>query len=203
MSSSSKIVKQIQRFYLSVSVQSSHNHPPIIIKPKLKIQKPSRAHVKSNKMKKNLKKEDPVENVTMVANNDWSFVELPTSSLNPEQDTRDELEVKTLNLRDDNFFHTLVKFPNTASTVFEQVEYKPNEIEIEIKAYETTENASTIEVYEYQPTIQDLQTLFKEKLKNLYTLCSNCSNASLILRLAGELEQVELQLSNDVNYGNL
>lgn len=205
LSDGNKVVSQFQRFYLSVSLQSSHNHPPIIIRPKLKIPKP-KSHkilIKSNKIKKSIKKEDLSSDPIEIGENDWSYVELASSSISSDQEPREEIPVKTLNLKDESFFHTLVKFPNTTSNIFEPVEYKPDEIEIEIKPFEPTENTSTIEVYEYQPTIQDLQTLFKEKLKNLYTLCSNCSNASLILRLASDLEQVEMQLSNDVNYSNL
>ena len=203
----SKIVKQFQRFYLSVSLQSSHNHPPIIIEPKLKTQK-SKSHktlIKNTTTQKSSKKdEEVILSSTVIKEPDWNYIEEPSSSLKTNDDSKDEQSAKTITLRDDNFLHTLVKFSHTTTTaVFEQVDYKPNEIKIEIAPFEPTENASTIEVYEYQPTIQELQTLFKEKLKNLYTLCNNCSNGSLILRLAGDLEQIEMQLNNDINYSNL
>lgn len=133
---------------------------------------------------------------------DWNYVELASSSLHEQDPPPEDTAPRTLNLQDENFFHTLVKFPNTPA-VFEPVEYKPVEIEIEMNPYESTEGAQTIEVYEYQPTIQDLQALFREKLKRLYTLCGNSSNGPLLLKLTGDLEQVEIQLSNDLGYGNL
>ncbi|EEB14892.1 hypothetical protein Phum_PHUM625810 [Pediculus humanus corporis] len=187
--------------------KSSHNHPPIIIEPKLKTQK-SKSHktlIKNTTTQKSSKKdEEVILSSTVIKEPDWNYIEEPSSSLKTNEDSKDEQSAKTITLRDDNFLHTLVKFSHTTTTaVFEQVDYKPNEIKIEIAPFEPTENASTIEVYEYQPTIQELQTLFKEKLKNLYTLCNNCSNGSLILRLAGDLEQIEMQLNNDINYSNL
>ncbi|KAK6618983.1 hypothetical protein RUM43_009590 [Polyplax serrata] len=211
LSDDSKIVSQFQRFYLSVSLQSSHNHPPIIIKPKLKIQKPksNKVLLRGNRLMKTVRSEGEEEKeeigkmpLNPEPENSWNCIELATSSFLEEQEGREEIPVKMLSLKDDSFFQTLVKFPTT-SGLLEQVEGKQKDIKIEIKAFEPTENMSTIEVYEYQPTIQELQTLFKEKLKNLYTLCTNCTNGALILRLAGYLEQVEMELSKDVNYSNL
>lgn len=197
-----KTVERFQRFYLSVSVQSSHNHPPIIIIPKAKGQK-RKTHkllVKSNKVKKLLKQDGTVKNEVMNDGGDWCCKDLATSSLPAEQEKKKNQTGKVLNLQDENFFHTLVKFPNSQTTAYEEVEYKPNRAEVELNPFDQNENTQTIEVYEYQPTIQDLQTLFKEKLKRLYTLCSTCTNGSLLLRLAIDLEQIELQLNNDFGY---
>lgn len=207
LSDVNKTVECFQRFYLSVSIQSSHNHPPIIIIPKMKIPKPrtNRDLVKTSKSKKpiHIEHEPPPESDPSEMNEaDWNYVELASSSLQEQEPSSEDPAPRTLNLQDENFFHTLVKFPN-APAVFEPVEYKPVEIEIDMNPYESTEGAQTIEVYEYQPTIQDLQALFREKLKRLYTLCAGSSNGPLLLKLTGDLEQVEIQLSNDVGYGTL
>lgn len=210
LSDTNKTVECFQRYYLSVSIQSSHNHPPIIIMPKMKIQKPrtNRDLVKNIKLKKSLKPDNeppplPEPEPDHLNDSDWNYVELASSSLQPEPEPAPENPApRTLNLQDENFFHTLVKFPNTPA-VFEPVEYKPVEIEIEMNPYEPTEGTQTIEVYEYQPTLQDLQTLFKDKLKRLYTLCGSCSNGPLLLKLAGDLEQIEIQLSNDIGYASI
>lgn len=189
LTSSADSVKRLCRYYLCFSVQSRHNHPPEFKYDE--VPKPKRSSGSSVRAGGKSKKKEPVED-------EGNWVTLYPESKDDEG-VREEARPMEVQ---DAFFNSLVKFPAT-TVAYSQL--KPITVELgpyaEVESVEGQEDTRTYQLEAIQyPSAQDLQTLFKEKLKRLYTLSENCNNTALLGRLISELEQVDFALVQDIGF---
>jgi len=91
----------------------------------------------------------------------------------------------------ENYKRTTWTAQNKSDSENDEVNMLPDEV-VQKETYQ-------IEDIQFR-SIGELQLLFKEKLKRLYTLSESCTNSALLAELLGDMEKIDVSLTNDIGY---